>query len=560
MIGSMMRRAPAKVAVVVAVVGSMVAAVALAKLVDGQVLAAGLRAGATDPVGMAVIGFSLWLAFGLRAKAWCQLLPGLSFGHSIAGVHLALGANHVLPFRLGESLRILSVVRRARIAPSHALSTTVLLRSADVVALALLGIAAGSGLAFERAGLAVIVVAILALGGIVTGVFVVTRHEAQTNGQHVSLASKWSTLLLVFGAWLAEAIVVWEIGTWFGLELTAKQAVGVLAVAVLSQVFAITPGGIGTYEAAASATLVGFGVPFGLAVTMGFGLHAVKTVYSLIAGGLAALGPQPSMVGRLRLANPRPTQPTAAPTSGPVVLFLPARNEQTRVGPVLASAPQSIRNHKVELVVVDDGSTDATVEEAHRAGAVVVSHNTNLGLGAAVRTGLSYATTLEPAAVAFCDADGEYDPSELEAMVAPILDGEANYVVGSRFGGDIKRMHPHRWFGNKVLTQWVRFVTRTPISDGQSGFRAFSASAAESALVAHDYNYAQVLTVELVSKGFGYTETPITYSYRTSGQSFIRLGTYLTNVVPAVWRQLNPDSTDSPNPNKSRESNATPIA
>jgi len=220
----------------------------------------------------------------------------------------------------------------------------------------------------------------------------------------------------------------------------------------------------------------------------------------------------------------------------PVVLFLPARNEAATVASVVARAPADVHGHPVLVLVVDDGSTDGTAARARAAGARVVPGG-GRGLGAAVRTGLAAAVAFDPVAVAFCDADGEYAPDELARLVEPILDGRADYVVGSRFGGDIRRMLPHRRLGNLVLTRALAHITRAPITDGQSGYRALSEAAARSASVIHDYNYAQVLTVDLLGKGFRYAEVPITYAFREHGRSFVRLLPYLSHVVPAVWRQ-----------------------
>ena len=100
-------------------------------------------------------------------------------------------------------------------------------------------------------------------------------------------------------------------------------------------------------------------------------------------------------------------------------------------------------------------------------------------------------------------------------------------------------MRPHRRLGNIVLTKLVAFLSRTPVTDGQSGYRAFSPEAASSAEIIHDFNYAQVITLDLIAKGFRYQEVGITYRFRTSGKSFIKLGPYLRRVVPAVARELN---------------------
>jgi glycosyltransferase involved in cell wall biosynthesis len=221
-----------------------------------------------------------------------------------------------------------------------------------------------------------------------------------------------------------------------------------------------------------------------------------------------------------------------------VVLVLPAHDEEEAVAAVVRRVPSTMGGRPVRCLVVDDGSADRTAAVAAAAGAEVVSAPRHQGLGAAVRWGLAEALARGAAVVAFCDADGEYDPQELEQLVGPILGGEADYVVGSRFAGRIERMLPHRRAGNRTLTAVLAFVARTPITDGQSGFRALSPEAARSAHIVHDFNYAQVLTLDLLGKGFGYREVPITYHFRRSGRSFVRLGPYLRAVVPAVHRQL----------------------
>ena len=237
-------------------------------------------------------------------------------------------------------------------------------------------------------------------------------------------------------------------------------------------------------------------------------------------------------------------EPSREPSvRSPVVLFLPARDEAGTVAEVLARTPTALvvegRTYPVETLVVDDGSVDGTGEASRRAGAAVV-RTTGVGLGAAVRIGLAWAVGRGAAAVAFCDADGEYDPAELTDLVGPVLRHEADYVIGSRFLGGRRRMRAHRAVGNRTLTMAMRALTSErrdgPLTDGQSGYRALSADAARSAEIGHDYNYAQVLTLDLLGKGFRYLEVPISYAHRQVGRSYIRLPTYLRHVVPAVIR------------------------
>lgn len=217
---------------------------------------------------------------------------------------------------------------------------------------------------------------------------------------------------------------------------------------------------------------------------------------------------------------------------------------------VIRRAPAEVAGHPVHVVVVDDGSADATAAAAVAAGAEVRSLGENRGLGAAVRLGLTLGEERGAAAVAFCDADGEYAPEELGRLVAPILAGSADYVIGSRFAGQPRHMLPHRWLGNRVLTLGVRWLVRRwgvrGLTDGQSGYRALSPEAARRAELVHDFNYAQVLTLDLLAKGFRYAEVPISYRFRQHGRSFVKLVPYLRQVLPAIRRELR--QADEPRP------------
>lgn len=223
---------------------------------------------------------------------------------------------------------------------------------------------------------------------------------------------------------------------------------------------------------------------------------------------------------------------------------MPALNEEAAVGKCIARAPSEVFGRPVRVLVIDDGSTDQTAAVARAAGAEVVSFPHCRGLGAGVRYGLQYGAELGAAVVAFCDADEEYPPEELANLVGPILAGEADYVIGSRFAGTIEHMRPHRRAGNIALTKALSFISRRRISDGQSGYRAFSSAAAADAEVIHDFNYAQVLTLELLAKGYRYHEVPISYRFRISGDSFVKLGGYLRRVVPSIYAEMNAERGD----------------
>lgn len=514
----------------------------LATVLNGEAVAALrqlLRSLTEAPLGLTLALACYAAAFGLRALAWRASLPGLNTGQSWAALHVSLLGNHVLPLRLGEVLRVTSVLRRTDLQTGPVLASAVTLRAADFLAVAGLAVLAVPGLVTRLVGPWWWVFAAIAAAAVVAGLVWSMRLAA--GGAAVRLPPPLACVAVV-AAWILESAVVYEIARAASHPLTLAEAVAVTAVTIVAQAVAVTPGGIGTYEAAATAAMVGIGVPAGPAFAIALTTHAVKTIYSLVVGGVALVAPAPGYWGRWRLPRELPPAPPSVPVAGdaPVVAFLPMHNEEASVGGVVASLFAQDLGRRLVVIGVDDGSTDSSAARAEAAGAVVVAQPRNLGLGAAVRRGLTEATAYHPAAVLYLDADGEYCPADAAAVLAPILAGEADYVVGSRFAGEIGRMLPHRRFGNQVLTRWVRWLTRRrDLTDGQSGCRAFSPAAAAAAEIVHDYNYAQVLTLDLLAKGFRYTEVPIRYSFRDTGTSFVRLGRYLRRVVPAVHRELN---------------------
>jgi glycosyltransferase involved in cell wall biosynthesis len=189
------------------------------------------------------------------------------------------------------------------------------------------------------------------------------------------------------------------------------------------------------------------------------------------------------------------------------------------------------------VVVVDDGSTDRTADVAHAHGALVVSHEGSRGLGAALRTGLAAARDLDVTAAVYIDADGEYDPREAERLLTPIREGRADYVLGSRFKGTIEGMTRSRRVANRAFSVLLSVLCGRWVTDGQTGYRAFSRRALDVAEIVHDYNYAQVLTLDLLHKGMRMEEVPVRYRRRTHGRSFID-AEYLWRVPAGMAREL----------------------
>jgi uncharacterized membrane protein YbhN (UPF0104 family) len=515
------------------------AAAYLAVTLDMTAVGAALRAITAHPAPLLAGLGAYALAFVLRAASWRIALPGLAFGHAWAALHVSLLGNHVLPLRLGEVLRVTSVLRRTSLPRPAVLASAVAQRATDLFAVVAIALVAAPRLARDLAGpWPAVAAAALAAGAVAGGVWTL---RVRGRGVAIRLAPA-RVLLLAVLAWCLEASVVWAVARGAGHPIAPAEAVAVTAVTIVAQALAVTPGGFGSYEAAATAALVAVGVPAGPALAIALATHAVKTAYALTVGGLALAVPAPAYWGRLRLPRWLPDRPRRTPVApdAPVLAVIPAYNEADSVGEVVRALPATVHGRPLRVLVIDDGSTDDTGSAAADAGAEVLAQPRNLGLGAAVRRGLAETAARHPAAVLYLDADNEYAPADAAAVLAPVLRGDADYVIGSRFRGHIGHMRPHRRVGNLVLTAWLRLMTRRrDLTDGQSGYRAFSADAAAAAEIIHDYNYAQVLTLDLLAKGYAYAEVPIRYRFRRTGTSFVRLGRYLRAVIPAVYRELN---------------------
>jgi glycosyltransferase involved in cell wall biosynthesis len=156
-----------------------------------------------------------------------------------------------------------------------------------------------------------------------------------------------------------------------------------------------------------------------------------------------------------------------------VVAVIPAYNEERFIGSVVLMT----RKHVGVVLVVDDGSTDDTAEVARAAGAIVVRHERNRGKGYALNTGFREARELDPTAVVLIDGDGQHRAEEIPTVLGPILRGEADIVVGSRYIDKNCGVPRHRMLGHWVFTSMTNVLSGVPLSDSQNGFRAFSGKA-----------------------------------------------------------------------------------
>jgi glycosyltransferase involved in cell wall biosynthesis len=158
-----------------------------------------------------------------------------------------------------------------------------------------------------------------------------------------------------------------------------------------------------------------------------------------------------------------------------VVVVIPAFNEERFIGSVVIKASHFART----VIVVDDGSSDATSQIANEAGAIVISHENNLGKGAALNTGFCAARQYNPQVVACMDGDGQHMPEEIEQLIRPIVLHRADIVIGSRYLEKTCTVPWHRVLGHRLFNFLTRLSSGVSVSDSQSGFRAFSPRAVE---------------------------------------------------------------------------------
>lgn len=193
-----------------------------------------------------------------------------------------------------------------------------------------------------------------------------------------------------------------------------------------------------------------------------------------------------------------------------IVAAIPCFNEERFIGSVVLK----VRKHVDKVVVVDDGSTDASAEIARGAGAIVYSHDGNKGYGAAVRSALKKGKDLGADVLVVIDADGQHNAADIPRLTKLVLEGEADVVVGSRFLGRSNGAPLYRRLGQRVLNAATNVSSGSKLSDSQSGFRAYSAKALESLKLTEDGMSASSEMQFAISKaGLKVAEVPVEVSY-----------------------------------------------
>ena len=218
-----------------------------------------------------------------------------------------------------------------------------------------------------------------------------------------------------------------------------------------------------------------------------------------------------------------------------VVVVLPAYNEARMVCDVIARLPDSIDGIPLIPVVVDDGSSDQTSRAARDAGALVVRHRTNLGVGAATRTGFRAACELDADLIVTMDADGQHDPADIRTLIRALKDGDYDVALGTR-PISLQTMPWSRYIANSLSYLVVAMLYGRSLDDAQSGFKAFTRHAVETMeLSANGYEICSEIVGEIFSKRLRYRSVPIQAIYTEYSQ---RKGQPFLNGVNIILRLL----------------------
>jgi glycosyltransferase involved in cell wall biosynthesis len=220
------------------------------------------------------------------------------------------------------------------------------------------------------------------------------------------------------------------------------------------------------------------------------------------------------------------------------IAVVPAFNEERAIGSVVHELHAF--DPGLEVVVVSDGSVDGTAQAAADAGAHVVQLPFNLGIGGAVQTGFRYAWERGYELAVRCDGDGQHVPSELSKVMEPVVAGEADIAVGSRFvAGNGYRSSASRRAGIRLLALIVSAIARQRVTDTTSGFQALNRRALELFAADYPHDYPEVEGMVMTIKHrLRLVEVPVEMREREHGRSSItalRSVYYMAKVLTALF-------------------------
>jgi glycosyltransferase involved in cell wall biosynthesis len=223
----------------------------------------------------------------------------------------------------------------------------------------------------------------------------------------------------------------------------------------------------------------------------------------------------------------------------PVALVIAAYNEEGGIGPVISALPNAVCGLRTATVVVADGCKDGTAQEARDHGAIVCDVPVNRGQGAALRLGYQIAREGGAQYIVTTDADGQYNPAEIDTLLTPIVNGDADFVTGSRRLGSEETKDPIRRLGVRVFAVTISALTGQKISDTTFGLRAMRAEVTGAVRLDQQQYQAAELLIGVMCHGYRVLERPATIHRRKVGESKkghnAIYGLHFANVIARTW-------------------------
>jgi glycosyltransferase involved in cell wall biosynthesis len=214
----------------------------------------------------------------------------------------------------------------------------------------------------------------------------------------------------------------------------------------------------------------------------------------------------------LQPREPRERSAAAVEPRLHLLVTIPALNEQATVGEVVRGVPRQIPGvSRVEVVVVDDGSDDTTALRAAEAGARVIRHASPRGVGAAFHSGLAEGLERGADLIVSIDADGQFDPGDIPALIAPVVAGEADFTSASRFADPalVPQMPAVKLWGNRMMSRLISRLAGQRFHDVSCGMRCYSRAAALQLHLLGEFTYTQEAFLNLAFKRMRIVEVPL---------------------------------------------------
>lgn len=229
------------------------------------------------------------------------------------------------------------------------------------------------------------------------------------------------------------------------------------------------------------------------------------------------------------------------PDLGPVCILIAAFREANNLPSVLSALPTIAAGIRTAILVVDDGSDDTTADVARERGAFVCRASENRGQGAALRLGYQLAAHCGASFVVTTDADGQYDPNDIETVLRGVVDNDADFVSGSRRLGSAYSGDDLRRLGVVVYAKLISILTRQNITDPSFGLRAMRVEVPRAVQLDQPQYQAAELLIGAAMRGFRLAEVPATMRPRSTGKSRkgpdLLYGVRFGRVVITTWRR-----------------------